>query len=66
MHVRCTYCSHTFTLSREVIVQALAEASEKRQKYYAVECLNCRKLIKTPISQLQRYAPPAEERPAES
>jgi hypothetical protein len=36
---------------------AVASAKEKKQKYYAVECINCRKQIKVPISQMQRFLP---------
>jgi hypothetical protein len=76
MHVRCSYCRHSFNLSRDYMIEAVAEATEKRQKYHAVECINCRKLIKVPIAQMKRYVPesPAqvdtsaeeEEAPAEA
>lgn len=76
MHVRCSYCRHSFNLSRDYMVEAVADAAEKRQKYHAVECINCRKLIKVPIAQMKRYVPeipakadtPAEEEesPAEA
>jgi hypothetical protein len=42
------------------MVQALAEAAEKRQKYHAVECFNCRKLVKVPLLQIRRALPPEE------
>ncbi|MCA9990584.1 MAG: hypothetical protein H6666_08320 [Ardenticatenaceae bacterium] len=62
MNVRCSYCRQSFNLSRDYLVQALAEAQEKRQKYHAVECINCRKMIKVPVSQMKRFVPqPAEE-----
>lgn len=57
MHVRCSYCRHTFNLSRDYMVQALAEANEKRQKYHSLECINCRKQIKVPVAQMKRYVP---------
>ncbi|MCI0396976.1 MAG: hypothetical protein L0332_31420 [Chloroflexi bacterium] len=60
MNVRCSYCSHTFTLSREYMAQAVAGAAEKRQKYHAMECINCRKLIKVSVSQMRRYVPEPE------
>lgn len=43
---------------------ALREIEEKKQKYHMVECINCRKKIKIPASQIARYAPaiePSEE-----
>ena len=52
------------------MIEAVADAAEKRQKYHAVECINCRKLIKVPIAQMKRYVPdiPAKEEdsPAET
>jgi hypothetical protein len=54
MNIRCTYCQHTFNLPRDFIAQAVTEAEEKRQKYYGVECINCRKLIKV---QMKRFMP---------
>lgn len=61
MHVRCPYCRHSFTLSRDYLVDAVAKAEEKRQKYHTVECANCRKAIKVPVVQMKRYLP--RERP---
>jgi hypothetical protein len=43
------------------MAQALAEAAEKRQKYHAVECFNCRKQVKVPVLQIRRALPPEEE-----
>jgi hypothetical protein len=60
MNVRCNYCRHSFNLSRDFMVQAVAEAEEKRQKYYGVECFNCRKLIKVPVRQIKQALPPEE------
>lgn len=61
MHIRCSYCNQSFNLTREFVTEALAEAEEKGQKYYGVECINCRKLIKVPLKQMRRYAaPPAD------
>ena len=61
MQVRCSYCRHSFNLSRDYMAMAVGEATEKRQKYHAVECINCRKLIKVPIKQMKRYVPEIEE-----
>ena len=60
MNVRCNYCRQSFNLSRDFMIQAVAEAEEKRQKYYGVECFNCRKLVKVPLAQLKRALPPVE------
>jgi hypothetical protein len=67
MNVRCNYCRQSFNLSRDFMIQAVAEAEEKRQKYYGVECFNCRKLVKVPLAQLKRALPPeAVEEEAEA
>lgn len=65
MNVRCNYCRQSFNLSRDFMVQALAEAEEKNQKYYGVECFNCRKLVKVSVAQLKRALPPDVEAEAE-
>jgi len=63
MNVRCNYCHQAFNLSRDYLINAVAEATEKRQKYHTVECINCRKTIKVPLSQMKHYVPeaPAED-----
>jgi len=57
MHVRCSYCRHSFNLSKDYMTQAVSDAAERRQKYHGAECPNCRKLIKFPIKQMKRYLP---------
>lgn len=57
MNVRCSYCRQSFNLSRDYLVDAVAKAEEKRQKYHTVECINCRKAIKVPVAQMKRFAP---------
>jgi len=68
MNVRCTYCRHSFNLSRDYIADAVSEADEKRQSYHGLECPNCRKLIRVPIKQMRRFAPrkKPDEKPAQS
>ncbi len=65
MNVRCSYCGHTFNLSREFMTQALAEATEKHHKSVSVECINCRKQIKVSTSQMRRFVPLPEVTDAE-
>ncbi len=64
MNITCSYCRHSFTLSREYVAQAVAEAVEARQKYHAVECPNCRKMNKVSLNQMKRFVP--KPAPAES
>jgi hypothetical protein len=61
MHIRCSYCRHSFNLSRDYIAQAVAEANENKKKYASVECIKCRKQIKVPVSQMKRYVPQIEQ-----
>ena len=57
MNVRCSYCGHSFNLSRDFVIASVAEAQEKKQKHVALECINCRKVIKVPVKQMQRFVP---------
>jgi len=57
MNVHCTYCRHSFNLSRDFLTQAVAEAAEKKHKSYAVECPSCRKNVKVPVNQMRRFVP---------
>ena len=66
MNVRCSYCNQTFNLTREYVIQALAEAEEKGLKYHGVECFNCRKLVKVPLAQMRHAVPPQETGSEES
>lgn len=43
------------------MAQAVAEATEKHQKYHSLECINCRKQIKVPVAQMKRYVPDTVE-----
>jgi hypothetical protein len=62
MNIRCSYCRHTFNLTKDYVAMAVAKATDKGQKYHSLECINCRKQIKVPVSQMKRYVPePAEE-----
>ena len=57
MNVRCNYCRQSFNLSRDYLADALAKATETKQKTHSVECINCRKMIKVPVAQMKRYLP---------
>ena len=59
MPVRCNYCHQTFNLSPDYIAQVLPKALEKKYKYHVVDCINCRKQIKVPVDQMERFAAPA-------
>jgi phage FluMu protein Com len=57
MNVRCYRCGWSFSLGREAIVAALAEAQASRAKYHAEYCPRCRQVNKISIDQLKRAAP---------
>lgn len=57
MNVRCNFCGHSFSISREFMAEAVPQALEKKQKSVVVECANCRKQVKVPVRQMQRYMP---------
>ncbi|MBP7998318.1 MAG: hypothetical protein KA314_03170 [Chloroflexi bacterium] len=61
MHVRCSYCSHSFNLSRDYLSSALVEAQSQKHKTHVMECPNCRKHIKVPVAQMKRFAPAKQE-----
>jgi hypothetical protein len=61
MNVRCNYCGQNFNLSSEFMAKAVAEATEKRQKSYAIECFNCRKQIKVSVARMRPFAQAAAE-----
>ena len=62
MNVRCNYCRQSFNLGRDYLVDAVAKATAKGHKYYAVECINCRKTIKVSVPQMARFVPEAAEK----
>lgn len=57
MNVRCQFCRASFNLGREIVAQAVAEADEKKQKHYGVECIKCRKVIKVSVKHMRRFVP---------
>lgn len=57
MNVRCNFCGHSFNLSQEFMGTAAAEAQANKQKSVVVECINCRKQVKVPVRQMQRFLP---------
>ena len=55
MQVRCTYCSHSFNLSRSYMESVVANAGKKTTE--AVSCPKCRKINKVQIKLMRRYVP---------
>ena len=66
MNTRCYRCGWSFSLSREAISAAVAQAEATHAKYHVEHCPKCRQTIKLPVDQLKRAAPPAKVEPPAS
>jgi len=64
MNMRCYRCGWSFSLSREAVGAALANASAPGAKHHVEHCPRCRQVLKIPLDQLKRSLPPGW-RPAE-
>ena len=60
MQVRCQRCGFMQTMSRAALESALAELEQTPAEHYNVECAKCRRQIKVPAKQLQRFRPREE------
>jgi hypothetical protein len=60
MQVRCQRCGSMHTMSRAALEAAFAELEQAPAKHYNVECPKCRRQIKVPVKQLQRFRPREE------
>jgi len=58
MQVRCQRCGWTFTLSRDSIGLAVAEAEAAGADYYQEDCPKCRHVVKIQMKELRRRLPP--------
>jgi hypothetical protein len=58
MQVRCQRCGWTFTLSRDAIGLAVAEAESTGADYYQENCPKCRHVVKIQVKELRRRLPP--------
>ena len=57
MQVRCQRCGWVFTLSREAIGFAVAEAQASEAEYYQEPCPKCRNEIKIRVRELRKRLP---------
>ena len=57
MQIRCQRCGRMFTLGRDAIALALAEAQQRHEQYHALDCLHCRHVVKVRIAELRRHLP---------
>jgi outer membrane biosynthesis protein TonB len=57
MQVRCQRCGWVFTLSRDAIGFAVAEAQASEAEYYQEPCPKCRNVIKIQVRELRKRLP---------
>ena len=57
MQVRCQRCGWMFTLGRDALALALAEAQQSQEQYHMVDCPRCRHAIKVQVTELRRRLP---------
>ena len=58
MNARCYRCGWSFTLTRETIAAAVANADPQGDKFHVEPCPHCKQAIKLPLDQLRRALPP--------
>lgn len=57
MQIRCQRCGWNFTLGRDTIGLAIAEANQGHLEYYQFVCPNCRHEVKVQVEVLRRHLP---------
>jgi len=57
MQVRCQRCGWMFTLGRDSIGIAVAEAEQAHAEYYQAPCPKCRNGVKIQVKELRRRLP---------
>jgi len=57
MQVRCQRCGWVFTLSRDAIGFAVAEAQASQAEHYQEPCPKCRNVIKIQVKELRKRLP---------
>jgi hypothetical protein len=57
MQIRCQRCGWNFTLGRETIGLAVAEAQTDHLEYFQFVCPNCRHEVKVQVDVLRRHLP---------
>jgi len=64
IQIRCQRCGWVFTLNRDAIGLAVAEAEAARADYYQEPCPKCRNAVKIQVKELRRRLPPDYVLPA--
>ncbi len=57
MQIRCQRCGWMFTLGRDAIALALAEAQQRHEQYHTLDCPRCRHVVKVQVAELRRRLP---------
>ncbi len=58
MNARCYRCGWSFTLTRETIAAAVANADARGDTFHVEPCPHCKQAIKLPLDQLRHALPP--------
>ena len=57
MQIRCQRCGYKFTLGRQAMTALLEELEQTQAKHYNLDCPKCRRQIKVPAKEIQRFRP---------
>lgn len=57
MNARCYRCGWSFSLSRETIAAAVANADARGDTFHVEPCPKCKQAIKLPLDQLRQSLP---------
>ncbi|MBM4422501.1 MAG: hypothetical protein FJ030_03800 [Chloroflexi bacterium] len=63
MQVVCQWCGHRYTMKRENVLQAVAEAQAAKAIHHVENCPKCRRAIKIQLADLKRWIPPGTKLP---
>ncbi|HLB48167.1 MAG TPA: hypothetical protein VJL59_14260 [Anaerolineales bacterium] len=63
MQVVCQWCGHRYTMKREAVLEALAEAQAAKAIHHVENCPKCRRTIKIQVTELKRWIPPGTKFP---
>jgi phage terminase large subunit GpA-like protein len=57
LNVKCFHCGKSFALDDNLVAAWLKEHADEHPRHYAAQCHHCRRIIKVPVSQIQRHLP---------
>jgi len=63
MQIVCQWCGHRYTMKREAVSEAVAQAEAEKAKHHIEHCPKCRKVLKIQVTELKRRLPPGTKLP---